>query len=95
MKTNGSGCRKLLATIAAMYCDEVVKHFIEYEQFTKTITNMRNYVFLFVLLCSACAKFTDFEGEKTAITQLIDDETKFVAAADWPNWAKCSFFYFS
>lgn len=82
MKINGSGCRKLLATIAAMYCDEVVKHFIEYEQFTKTI-------------CSACAKFTDFEGEKTAITQLIDDETKFVAAADWPNWAKCSFFYFS
>ncbi len=50
---------------------------------------MRNYLYLFVLLCSACAKPIDFEGEKTAITQLIDDETKFAAAADWPNWAKC------
>ncbi|HET6558438.1 MAG TPA: hypothetical protein VFG54_14065 [Prolixibacteraceae bacterium] len=47
---------------------------------------MKNLVTLFVLLCWACAK-TDVESEKKIITQLIDDETKYAAAADSVNWS--------
>lgn len=50
---------------------------------------MKTWIYIFVLLCWACAKPIDFETEKTAITKLIDDETKFAAAADTINWAKC------
>jgi len=47
---------------------------------------MKNMVILFVLLCWACAK-PDVEGDKKSITQVIDDETKYAAAADSVNWA--------
>jgi hypothetical protein len=50
---------------------------------------MKTSIYTFALLCCACAKPVDFDAEKTAITKLIDDETKFAAAADTANWAKC------
>lgn len=49
---------------------------------------MKKFITLFVLLSWACAK-PDFENEKKTITQLIDDETKYAAAGDTVNWAKC------
>lgn len=42
-----------------------------------------------ILLCLSCAKPVDVETEKVAITKLIEDETKYAAAADSVNWAKC------
>ncbi len=50
---------------------------------------MKEWIYIFVLLCWACAKPVDFDAEKTAITKLIDDETKFAAAADSLNWSGC------
>jgi hypothetical protein len=49
---------------------------------------MKNLVSLLVLLCWACAK-PDVESEKKTLIQLIDDETKYAAAADSVSWAKC------
>lgn len=49
---------------------------------------MKNLTTIFVLLCFACAK-PDFESEKKSITQLIEDETKYAAAADTGKWADC------
>ncbi len=49
---------------------------------------MKNIILPFVLLCWACAK-PDLESEKQKLTQLIDEETKYAAAADTVNWAKC------
>ena len=37
----------------------------------------------------ACSQSVDFEAEKSAITKLIDDETRFAAAVDTASWAKC------
>lgn len=47
---------------------------------------MKNLLVIFVLLCWACAKQDD-ESEKKTITQLIEDETRYAAAADTSNWA--------
>jgi len=49
---------------------------------------MKNIAPFIVLVCWACAT-PDPESEKTKLTQLIDDETKFAAAADTANWGKC------
>lgn len=49
---------------------------------------MKTCSFLLVLLCWACAK-PDVESEKKALIQLIDDETKYLAASDSVSWAKC------
>jgi hypothetical protein len=48
---------------------------------------MKNLLIIFVLLCWACTK-PDVEAEKKSITQLIDDATKYAAAADSVNWSK-------
>lgn len=50
---------------------------------------MKTFTLFSVLLCWACAKPIDQEAEKAAITKLIDDETKYAAAADAKNWATC------
>ncbi|WP_207432081.1 hypothetical protein [Sabulibacter ruber] len=50
---------------------------------------MKKYLYLLVLLCSACARPMSSENHQTTITKLIDDETYFIAAADTLNWAKC------
>lgn len=49
---------------------------------------MKNLIPVVVVLCWACAT-PDLESEKAKLTQLIDDETKYAAAADTANWAKC------
>jgi len=49
---------------------------------------MKNLNALFVLLCLSCAK-PGFESEKELITQLLNDETKYAAAADSLKWASC------
>jgi hypothetical protein len=49
---------------------------------------MKNLIYA-VLLCWACAKPVDYEAEKTALTKLIDDETKYAASADSAKWASC------
>ena len=50
---------------------------------------MKNLITIGVLLCWACTKPIDHEAEKAIITKLIDDETKFAAAADSAKWASC------
>jgi hypothetical protein len=50
---------------------------------------MKTPMLLFLLVCLACAKSVDFETEKSVITKLIDDHTKYAASADSVNWAKC------
>jgi hypothetical protein len=50
---------------------------------------MKTPIFLFVLLCFACSQSIDPETEKSVITKLIDDETRYAAAADSANWKKC------
>jgi hypothetical protein len=50
---------------------------------------MKNLILFSVLLCWACAKPIDEEAEKAAITKLIDDETRYAAAADSANWSAC------
>ncbi len=47
---------------------------------------MKYLITLFVLLCWACAK-PDVESDKKLITQLIEDETHYAAAADTLKWA--------
>ncbi len=49
---------------------------------------MKTHFLLFVLLCCACTKSMDQDAEKTAITKLIDDETRYAASADSANVAK-------
>lgn len=49
---------------------------------------MKNTIAIFVLLCGACAK-QDLESEKQKLTTLIDDETRYAAAADLNNMEKC------
>ena len=49
---------------------------------------MKNLTTLSVLLCLACAK-PGSDAEKELITRLIDDETRYAAAADSVNWANC------
>lgn len=52
---------------------------------------MKNLIVLMTLalLCGACASSIDYDAEKTAITKLLDDESKFAAAADSASWAAC------
>lgn len=50
---------------------------------------MKTSILLFVLLCFACSESVDPETEKSVITKLIDDETRFAASADLTNWQKC------
>ena len=50
---------------------------------------MKTPILLFALLCCACAQSVDPESEKSAITKLIDAETRYAAAADSLNWEKC------
>lgn len=50
---------------------------------------MKTKLLLFALFCAACAKQVDHETEKSAITELINDETRYAAAADTSNWKKC------
>ena len=50
---------------------------------------MKNLSICLVLLCWACAKPVDHEAEKAVIAKLIDDETRYAAAADSANWATC------
>ena len=50
---------------------------------------MKIWMYIFVLICWACSKPIDFELEKKSITKLIDDETKFAAAADSIGWESC------
>lgn len=50
---------------------------------------MKTSILLFALLCCACARSVDPETEKTMITKLIDDETRYAAAADMANLEKC------
>jgi hypothetical protein len=49
---------------------------------------MKNPIILIVLVCWACAK-PDLEAEKKSIKQLIDNESKYAAAADSLKWANC------
>ncbi len=49
---------------------------------------MKNLTTLSVLLCLACAK-PGSDAEKELITRLIDDESRYAAAADSVNWANC------
>ena len=50
---------------------------------------MKTSIIVFVLLCCACEQAVDPEAEKTTINKLIDDETRYAAAADSVNWEKC------
>jgi hypothetical protein len=49
---------------------------------------MKTPIHLFALLCFACSQSVDPETEKSLITKLIDDHTRYAAAADSVNWAK-------
>lgn len=49
---------------------------------------MKPAILLLALLSVACSKQVDTEAEKSAITKLIDDETRYAAAADSANWKK-------
>jgi hypothetical protein len=55
---------------------------------TLNLNTMKTSLLLLVLLCMACAKSVDHDSEKSALTKLIDDETRYAAAADSTNWAK-------
>ena len=50
---------------------------------------MKTPILLFALLCFACSESVDPEAEKSVITKLIDDHTRYGASADSVNWAKC------
>lgn len=50
---------------------------------------MKTSFLLFVLLCFACSRSVDPDAERSVITKLIDDETKFAASADLASWQKC------
>ncbi len=50
---------------------------------------MKNLITIGVLLCWACAKPINHEEEKAIITKLIEDESKYAAAADSAKWASC------
>jgi hypothetical protein len=51
---------------------------------------MKTPGFLFLLLlCFACSQSDKPDTQKSAIAKLIDDETRFAAAADLTNWQKC------
>lgn len=50
---------------------------------------MKTPIFFFMLLCVACSQSVDPETEKAAITKLIDDETRYAAAADSANVKRC------
>jgi len=49
---------------------------------------MNKFILLFILFSWSCTK-PDPDAEKTAIIQLLDDETKFAANADSTNWSRC------
>ncbi|MEX2233931.1 MAG: hypothetical protein WD824_17325 [Cyclobacteriaceae bacterium] len=49
---------------------------------------MKPTILLLTLLSVACTKQADHEAEKSAITKLIDDETRYAAAADSASWKK-------
>jgi hypothetical protein len=50
---------------------------------------MKNLITIGVLLCWACAKPINHEEEKAIITKVIEDESKYAAAADSAKWASC------
>lgn len=50
---------------------------------------MKTPILLLTLLCFACSQSVDPETEKSLITKLMDDHTRYGAAADSVNWAKC------
>lgn len=50
---------------------------------------MKNSILLVILLCWACAKPINYDAEKAYITNLVNDESKYAAAADSTNWASC------
>src|SRR5687768_942094 len=50
---------------------------------------MKRSILFFTLLAMACARQEDPETEKSAIRKLIDDETRYAAAADLANQKKC------
>jgi hypothetical protein len=46
---------------------------------------MKTQTLFFLLLCCACTKSFDSDSEKSVITRIIDDETRYAAAADLEN----------
>lgn len=50
---------------------------------------MKSPILFLVFVCFACSRSVDHETEKSAITKLIDDETRYAAAADKKNVSKC------
>ena len=48
------------------------------------------FSFLFVILmCFGCASQINYDAEKASITELLNNETNYVAKGDSANWASC------
>lgn len=50
---------------------------------------MKNLMLISAFWCWACAGSVDHDSEKASIDKLIDNETRFAAAADTVNWSRC------
>jgi hypothetical protein len=50
---------------------------------------MKKSILLITVFCWACTKPINHEEEKAAIYKLIEDESKYAAAADSAKWASC------
>lgn len=51
---------------------------------------MKTSILLFVLLfCLSCGTSINYEAEEAAIKEVVDQETRYAAAADLDNWRAC------